>query len=120
VEFKYSIEKKKKHVEVKLSGNLIAENQTTELLEEIEDHIIDDLFYFIVDLSELDHMNSNGLNILINILTKSRNAGGETVITGLSEKINKLIVITKLNTVFSIADNLEEAVDMFNKEESWL
>ena len=105
---------------VKLSGNLIGENQTTALLEDINDHIIDDFIYYVVDLSGLNHMNSNGLNILINILTKSRNAGGETVITGLSEKINKLIVITKLNTVFSIADNLEEAVGMFKKEESWL
>lgn len=120
MEFKYSIDKKKKHVLVKFSGNLIAANQTTGLLEDIDDHIIDKFIYYIIDLTELDHMNSNGLNILINILTKSRNAGGETVITGLSEKINKLIVITKLNTVFSIADNEEEAVGMFNKEESWL
>ena len=120
MDFKYSIDKKKQHVLVKLSGNLIAQNQTTELLEDIEDHILDNFTFFIVDLTELDHMNSNGLNILINILTKSRNAGGETVITGLSEKINKLIVITKLNTVFSIAKNQEEALEMFNKEESWL
>ncbi|HIA11481.1 MAG TPA: anti-sigma factor antagonist [Flavobacteriales bacterium] len=120
MEFNYTLDKKKKHTVVKLIGNLIAENQTTELLNDIDEHIVDSFIYFVVDLSELDHMNSNGLNILINILTKSRNAGGETVITGLSEKISKLIVITKLNTVFAIADNQEEAVGMFNKEESWL
>ena len=120
MEFKYTLEKKKKLVLVKLSGNLIVENQITKLLEEIDDHILDNFIYYIVDLSELNHMNSNGLNILINILTKSRNAGGETIITGLSEKINKLIVITKLNTVFSIAGSQKEAISMFNKEESWL
>jgi len=41
VEFNYTLDKKKKHTVVKLIGNLIAENQTTELLNDIDEHIVD-------------------------------------------------------------------------------
>ena len=65
-------------------------------------------------------MNSTGLNLLINVLTKTRNAGGDTIIAAAPERVEKLIVITKLNTVFSVAKDMEEAVGMINKEEQWL
>ena len=54
-------------------------------------------------------MNSTGLSILINILTQTRSKGGEVIIANVPEKINKLLLITKLNSVFTIKDNIELA-----------
>jgi len=58
----------------------------------------------------LEYMNSSGLNIMVNFLTKSRNSGGDIAIAAVTEKISQLLVITKLNTLFKIHDNVELAV----------
>jgi len=56
--------------------------------------------------------------VLINILTKSRNSGGEAIITNVPEKINNLIITTKLNTVFAVTKSIEEALEMLTKQET--
>jgi len=63
----------------------------------------------LIDLAEMQYMNSTGLSILINILTQTRSKGGEVVVANVPEKINKLLVITKLNSVFNIKENIELA-----------
>ena len=57
-------------------------------------------------------MNSSGLNVLIQLLTKTRNNGGESVIFNVNKKITELLIITKLNTLFKIAETEEEAIKM--------
>jgi anti-sigma B factor antagonist len=59
-------------------------------------------------------MNSTGLNVLLNILSKARKSGGEAVICCVPEKIKSLLVITKLINVFSVVDNEELAAQNFN------
>lgn len=57
-------------------------------------------------------MNSSGLNTLIQLLTKTRNSGGETVIYNMNKKINELLLITKLNTLFKIVETEQEALTL--------
>jgi anti-anti-sigma regulatory factor len=52
--------------------------------------------------------------VLINILTRSRNVGGEVVVTQLSDKAKQLLVVTKLNTVFNVTETEEEAMAVFS------
>ena len=61
-------------------------------------------------MGELQYMNSTGLNILINVLTRTRNAGGDTLIAAVSHSVRQLFVVTKLDTVFTITDTVDEAV----------
>lgn len=105
---------------VHLSGVLLASDQTTELVEDVQKLIEEGTQNLIVELSGIETMNSTGLSLMISILTKARNAGGETVIANIPEKVNELMVITKLNTVFTVAGTVEEAVELLNKEETWL
>jgi anti-anti-sigma factor len=60
-------------------------------------------------------MNSSGLNTLIQLLTKARVAGGEAVLFNLNKKINELILITKLHTLFKIADSKIDAVALLEQ-----
>lgn len=69
----------------------------------------------IIDMSDMRYMNSTGLNILVNLLTIYRNKGHEAVIINVPEKINQLLVITKLNSVFNIINSLKEAEQYLNK-----
>ena len=67
----------------------------------------------IVDLSGVQSMNSSGLTMLIGALTTIRNAGGEMKIAAPSKKIESILVITKLATVFEIHPTLRKAISSF-------
>jgi anti-sigma B factor antagonist len=113
MEFEYNITKKDNYSLIKLKGNLIEKNQANNLMDEIDTHPEESHLNFIIDLSSFQYMNSTGLNVLLNILSKARKSGGEAVICAVPEKINSLLVITKLNNVFSVLENEEEASKSF-------
>jgi anti-sigma B factor antagonist len=115
MEFSYNVEERDGICILNLKGNLMDRGQATELLEEVENQILNGINSFIISMEEFKYMNSTGLNTLVTILTKSRKSGGDTVICNLSPKINELLLITKLNTVFTVCTNLENAVRQFSK-----
>ena len=43
--------------------------------------------------------------MLVSLLTKFRNRGGELVLINPSEHMRKLLIITKLNAIFTIAED---------------
>ncbi len=93
-----------------LHGELIDKNQATEFISDIDRHLTAGELKIILDLGDLKYINSSGLNVLINILTKARKNGGEAVIANVSAKVRELLVITKLNTVFTVTDTVEKGI----------
>ena len=67
----------------------------------------------VIDLAKVEWMNSTGLGILISGLTTMRNNGGELKLAGVTEKIESLLTITKLITVFENYDTVDLAVESF-------
>ncbi len=67
----------------------------------------------VIDLAKVDWMNSTGLGILISGLTTLRNNGGELKLSNVTDKIQSLLTITKLVTVFEAYDSTEEAIESF-------
>lgn len=113
MEFGFKITQKDSYSLIKLNGNLIEKNQANGLMEEIDSHPDGENLNYVIDLSAFQYMNSTGLNVLLNILSKARKSGGEAVICAVPEKINSLLVITKLNNVFSVLENEEAAAKSF-------
>jgi anti-sigma B factor antagonist len=97
---------------ITLKGDLIGENNGPELVNIVNDHLHNDISRCAVDLSEVRYMNSSGIGVLITLLTKFRNQEGEMILIKPSEKIEKLLLITKLNNIFSIVDSKEEAIEL--------
>lgn len=114
MDFSYEIEKKAEYTIIRIKGNLIEKGQASSLMDEISTLIANSDCRFIVDMAEFKYMNSTGLGILLNILTKARKAGGEAVICCVPEKIKDLLVVTKLNNVFSVVDDESLAVQTLN------
>ncbi len=112
--FNFNILKENNKLQVNLNGRIMQSEDSLSLLEEINSLLSNDLNRVILNLENLDYINSNGLNCFINILTKARNIGGEVVIINVPEKIQKLLLISKLNTVFTIKNTLEEAIEILN------
>lgn len=100
----------------KLSGKIMEKDDTEALLSAVDEYTFKGTVNFVLELSKLDYINSSGLNALINVLTKSRNAGGDTILCGVNDKISKLFLITKLNTLFTIAEHEAEALKTFSEK----
>jgi len=94
----------------KLEGEIIEKGQTTGLMEQIDTLLSSGKKNIVLDLGGLRYMNSSGLNVLVNILTKARNAGGDVSVCHISEKIKSLLVVTRLDTIFHIVPTVEEAI----------
>jgi anti-sigma B factor antagonist len=65
----------------------------------------------VIDLSKVDWMNSTGLGILISSYTTLRNNDGQLKLANVTDKIQSLLIITKLVTVFDSYDSVGKAVD---------
>lgn len=94
-------------------GKIMGGPDATLLHEKLHECIEKGIKKVVIDLSQVDWMNSTGLGILISGLTTLRNNGGELKLANVTEKILSLLVITKLVTVFEAFDSVNEAVDSF-------
>jgi anti-sigma B factor antagonist len=95
---------------LRLAGDLIGEDSGAAVIEVATDAIHENLKNCIVDISGLRYINSSGIGLLITVLTKFRNKGGEVYLMKPSESVQKLLVITKLNAIFQIVQSEEEVV----------
>lgn len=93
---------------LRLSGDLIGEDNGANILDKVNTAIQDQVRTCIIDISNLRYINSSGIGVLITILTKFRNKGGEVYLMKPSETVKKLLVITKLNAIFQVIQNEEE------------
>ena len=94
-------------------GKIMGGPDATMLHDKLHDFIDQNKKKVIIDLSKVEWMNSTGLGILISGLTTMRNNGGELKLAGITEKIESLLTITKLITVFENFDTVDEAVASF-------
>jgi anti-sigma B factor antagonist len=112
---KFSSEIKNETLVIRLDGDLIGENDGTGVLTIATDAIQNKIEKCVIDISNLRYINSSGIGVLITILTKFRNKGGEVYLLKPSESVQKLLVITKLNAIFQIAKTEEEALTLAKK-----
>lgn len=111
----FSQEIKGKTLILHVSGDLIGEDNGTRLVEAVNEAVSHQVLTCIIDISELRYINSSGIGVLITILTKFRNKGGEVFLMKPSENVKKLLVITKLNAIFNIVQSVEEALSALKK-----
>ena len=88
---------------VHLAGDLIGSPDTQQLLQSVNDHLGDTVLNCAVDLSEIRYINSTGIGILVSLLTKFRSRGGEMVLINPADHPKKMLALTKLNNIFSVA-----------------
>lgn len=104
-------------VVIELKGNVMGGPDAVRLNEQLHDLIEKDQTNVVVNLSKVKFMNSSGLGMLIGGLTTMRKAGGDLRIANATDKIESLLVITKLITVFKHYKTLDEAIESFGDGE---
>ena len=88
---------------VTLSGDLIGSSDTQQLLQSVNEYLDDAVTNCAVDLSAIRYINSTGIGVLVSLLTKFRSRGGEMVLINPADHPRKLLALTKLNNIFTIA-----------------
>ncbi|MDZ4699577.1 MAG: STAS domain-containing protein [Rhodothermales bacterium] len=109
----YSVEEKYNAVVITLKGNVMGGPDGAKLHDTLKELKEQDKKNVVVDLSKTKFMNSSGLGMLISAMTTMRNAGGDLRLANVADRIQSLLVITKLITVFKHYDNVEDAVSSY-------
>tara|TARA_B100000965_G_scaffold248045_1_gene208351 strand:- start:177 stop:572 length:396 start_codon:yes stop_codon:yes gene_type:complete len=107
--FNYQFLKREEGLVIEFKGRILDKSDATEMYQRFEEKIELGEQLFFVDLSQIDYMNSGGLNILISMLNLCRNHYGKLVLCGATEKVKQLIITSKLQQIFTLEDSLEEA-----------
>lgn len=100
-------------VVLELVGKVIGGPDAMMLNDKLHELVEQGRVHVVADLSQVNWMNSSGLGILISGLTTMRNAGGDLKLANVTERIQSLLMITKLKTVFETHESVDKAVASF-------
>lgn len=102
-------------VVIEFKGNVMGGPDAVSLNEKLHELIENKKTNVIINLAKVKFMNSSGLGMMIGALTTMRKAGGDLRIANATDKIESLLIITKLITVFKHYKSLDEAVESFKE-----
>lgn len=95
-----------------LKGRLVAGDETTSFREFIKARA-DKPYRAVVNLQAVEFIDSTGLGALVVCYTTVKKAGGGLKLLNLKEREVELLILTKLNTIFEIFDDEQDAVNSF-------
>lgn len=94
---------------VKLSGQHSPSGRDTPVRDKVMDLVQAGIRKIIVDLGELTKITSSGIGDLVSAYTGATTAGARLLLLHLPTKLNELLHVTQLITVFEVYDNIEDA-----------
>lgn len=112
---KYSIDERYNVVVIALKGNIMGGPDGSKLHDTLHELKDEGKTNVVVDLSKVKFMNSSGLGMLISGMTTMRNAGGDLRLANVADRIQSLLIVTKLITVFKEYDSVDEATKSFSE-----
>ena len=105
----FQVEKVNDVLVVDVEGQLIVGNR-----QELKQKVLEELergeLKFVVDFERTGYIDSSGLGVLVSLSKKVREQGGELRLANLNEDLKTLFELTKLDTLFQIADSREAAL----------
>lgn len=96
-----------------LGGRITLGEGSVQLRDAVRDLISKGQKKIVLNLGEISYMDSSGMGELVTAYTSVKNQGGELKLINLTKKIEDLMQITKLVTVFDIYDDEAKAIAAF-------
>ncbi|HAY77680.1 MAG TPA: anti-anti-sigma factor [Gemmatimonadetes bacterium] len=97
---------------IEVEGQLIVGNRN-ELKNKVLEEIELGEQTFVIDFANTAYIDSSGLGVLVSLSKNIREHGGELRLSSLSEDLRTLFELTKLDTLFQIAEDKERALEGF-------
>lgn len=108
----FTIQRQQGIVIVEVDGHLIVGNRQ-ELKQKVLDEVADGARKVLIDFARTGYIDSSGLGVLVSLAKRLRDEGGELRLANLNDDLRTLFELTKLDTLFPIADTRERALDRF-------
>jgi anti-sigma B factor antagonist len=99
-------------VVIHVEGQLVITNRA-ELKDRLQDRLAAGDRRFVLDFSGTPYIDSSGLGALVTIAKRVREEGGDIRLAGLNDDLRQLFELTKLDTLFAIADTPQQALSSF-------
>src|SRR5215472_13637149 len=96
-----------------VSGRIVLGEETAALRSLLSDLLSKGHGKILFNLGEVEYIDTSGLGFLISALAGIRKQGGEVKLLNLTKKVQDVMQITKLYTVFDITDDEAAAVRSF-------
>lgn len=97
---------------VEIEGQLIVSNR-----QELKQRVLDEAEAggrkILVDFARTGYIDSAGLGVLVSLAKRLRELGGDIRLANLNDDLRTLFELTKLDTLFQIADTRERALETF-------
>ncbi|MFY9609469.1 MAG: STAS domain-containing protein [Blastocatellia bacterium] len=97
-----------------LSGKIVLGEGDGQVRDRIKDLLADGQKRILLNLGEVNYIDSAGLGALISSYTTTKRQGGHLKLVNLTKRIQDLLAITKLITVFETYENEAEAISSFS------
>ena len=97
---------------VRIDGQLIVGNRQ-ELKDLVQAAMDRGERRILIDFSRTGYIDSSGLGALVSISKRIRELGGDLRLSGLNEDLRSLFELTKLDTLFAIAETPQQALASF-------
>ncbi len=98
---------------ISLQGKITIGSGDTQLREVINNAVNAGKTKILLDLSQVTTIDSSGIGELVGSYTTVTNRGGKLRLLHLPAKLNELLHVTQLITVFEVYDSEKEAVESF-------
>ena len=95
-------------------GRIVLGDEIHSLREAVRNLVAEGKKKIILNLADVDYIDSSGVGELVGCFTTVRNAGGELKLLNLTQKVHDVLHVTKLYTVFDIRDDEFNAVKSFD------
>ena len=96
-----------------LDGKITIGVGDVELRQHIEDAIAAGRTNILLNLKGITHIDSSGIGEMVGCFTTVARKGGKMKLLNLTPKINDILQVTQLITVFDIFDGEQAAIDSF-------
>lgn len=100
-------------VVLEIAGTIRMGGDCERISLEIEQFIAKKETRVVFDFSQLDYLDSAGVGMLVNCLTKLRRAGGDLCLAGLKPMVAGVFKLTKIDTIIKIFPSVVEAAQNF-------
>ena len=114
---KFQVDKRERLVIVKLNEDKLLSNLAPQLKSELVILNNEGFKNIILDLADVQYVDSSGLSALLVGNRLCKETGGTFVLTGLNTHIQKLIKISQLEPILNIVPTTSESVDYVMMEE---
>jgi anti-sigma B factor antagonist len=101
-------------VTVDLVGRIVFGDESSFLREYVKKLLPNDK-RIIFNLAGVSYIDSGGLGTLVALYTSARTSGGVIKLANLTPRVDDVLQITKLVTVFEVYDSEEKAISSFRK-----